>query len=582
MSSVAHLNLARKWRSQQFDQIVGQDLPLRMLKNSLYLQSFFPVYLFSGQRGCGKTTTARVFASAINCEHYDLFRKDPKQYTIPCLNCYSCQAMLAGKHPDFIEMDAASHTGVDNVRNIIDAASLMPIMGRKKIYLIDEAHMLSKAAFNAFLKILEEPPTSVLFILATTDADKIIETVRSRCFQLFFKAIDTEVLTRHLAHICEQESIPYEPQGLELIVQETDGSARDALNLLEAVRFSAGRVTKKAVVTVLGHIDDESIIALLQAVVVRDSVALLKTLRHIEQMQVDAGFLWRSFLQLLHACIWLKHGIEPRVFVQHISLINKIIEQVNWRYLHAILDRCYAQEQLFLKTAHQHAFIEMILLQIVVGDSKGEADGGEFGFGFSSGAVALAQPTASCDAEQEYEEETANDFSTKWQLFIREVSVGEDRLLASIFKQSVCRAYDDKTNVLEVEFCKKFIFFQEAIEEKKDFWMVLLKKIFGEEIIFNPLFTGEDIQTPRSMSIAEPVSLPVTHRIQSNPRVEQKTSYAASSKGRSYSANTKGQLKAIEPLLDVSSKEKWPLTHLLFEHFDGTVHAVPESTQHHD
>ena len=130
--SNANLNLARKWRSKTFDQIIGQELPIRMLKNSLYLESFFPVYLFSGQRGCGKTTMARIFAAAVNCEQLPEFQKNPKSHSVPCLKCFSCQSMMAGKHPDFIEIDAASHTGVDNVRQIIDAASLLPVHGQKK------------------------------------------------------------------------------------------------------------------------------------------------------------------------------------------------------------------------------------------------------------------------------------------------------------------------------------------------------------------------------------------------------------------------------------------------------------------
>src|SRR5688572_28013273 len=182
--SIVTLNLSRKWRSQNFDQIVGQELSIRILKNSLYLAHFFPVYLFSGQRGCGKTSTARIFAAAINCDSLPLIQKNPKTHSIPCLNCNSCIAIREGNHPDFIEIDAASHTGVDNIRSIIESSSLLPLMGRKRVYLINEAHMLSKAAFNAALKILEEPPATVLFILATTNPHKIIDTVRSRCFQL--------------------------------------------------------------------------------------------------------------------------------------------------------------------------------------------------------------------------------------------------------------------------------------------------------------------------------------------------------------------------------------------------------------
>ena len=246
MSSVV-LNLSRKWRSQDFDHIVGQELAVRILKNSLYLGHYFPVYLFAGQRGCGKTSTARIFAAAVNCHALTSFQKDPKNSPVPCLVCDSCVAMRDGNHPDFIEIDAASHTGVDNIRSIIESSSLLPIMGRKRVYLIDEAHMLSKAAFNAALKILEEPPATALFILATTNPHKIIDTVKSRCFQLFFTAIAHAPLKNHLQVICKNEKIAYTDDALDLIVRHTEGSARDALNLLEQVRFSSAIVSKEAV-----------------------------------------------------------------------------------------------------------------------------------------------------------------------------------------------------------------------------------------------------------------------------------------------------------------------------------------------
>jgi DNA polymerase III subunit gamma/tau len=172
-----HLNLARAWRSRTFDEIVGQDLTVRLIKNSLYRGHFFPVYLLSGQRGCGKTSMGRLFAAAVNCAQLPAFQQKPQEIVLPCRTCHSCQAMIAINHPDFIEIDAASHTGVDNIRTIIEAASFLPLIGHYKVYLIDEAHMLSKAAFNAFLKILEEPPRSVLFLLATTEPLKIIDTL---------------------------------------------------------------------------------------------------------------------------------------------------------------------------------------------------------------------------------------------------------------------------------------------------------------------------------------------------------------------------------------------------------------------
>ncbi len=183
-------------------KLLGNHWLCRLVKNSLYRNLIFPVYLLSGTRGCGKTSVARIFAAALNCEALEQFQKNPQNQQLPCLTCASCLAMQAINHPDFIEIDAASHTGVDNVRAIIDAASFVPVLGKKKIYLIDEAHMLSKAAFNAFLKILEEPPISVVFMLATTDPHKIIETVTSRCFQLFFEPIELHAVADHLAHIC--------------------------------------------------------------------------------------------------------------------------------------------------------------------------------------------------------------------------------------------------------------------------------------------------------------------------------------------------------------------------------------------
>ena len=305
-----NLNLARKWRSKNFDQIVGQELSVKILKNSLYLDRFFPVYLFSGQRGCGKTTTARVFAAAVNCEYLEAFRKNPRSQQLPCNSCASCVAMLKGKHPDFIEMDAASHTGVDNVRNIVDAASLLPVMGRKKIYLIDEAHMLSKSAFNAFLKILEEPPSSVLFILATTDTDKIIDTVKSRCFQLFFKPVQDQPLVNHLKVICADEAIKVEADALSLIIKETEGSVRDAINVLERVRFSSSVVTKESVRAVLGHLDDEQLIQLFEAVLHKTPADLISYFKQLDLESIAPSFVWYRLIDLIRTAIWLKNGVQ--------------------------------------------------------------------------------------------------------------------------------------------------------------------------------------------------------------------------------------------------------------------------------
>lgn len=573
-SATTHLNLARKWRSQQFDQIIGQDLCVRMLKNSLYLHHFFPVYLFSGQRGCGKTTTARVFASAINCAEFGAFQKEPKKHMIPCLQCTSCKAMLTGKHPDFIEMDAASHTGVDNVRQIIDASSLMPLMGRKKIYLIDEAHMLSKAAFNAFLKILEEPPASVLFILATTDPDKIIDTVRSRCFQLFFKPIDAPVLLNHLMHVCKKENIAFEKDGLELIIKETEGSARDALNMLESVRFSAGNISKNAVLSVLGHVDDERVIALLASVLQRDSVKLLQTLHQIDQSQCAAPYVWRTFIELLRACIWIKHGVTPDTFIQHIDAIKKMIAKVHWKTLHRYVDLCYRNEQVFLKTTHQHVFLEIILLQLCGGRTPQDNDSGS---GFSSSPAPTLPAAVETDEDEELiedeeeeeivDEETAN-FAQKWMLSIREIATLDDPLVTSIFKQSTFKQFNQSAHMLEVEFCKKFVFFQDWLDNTQKIWLPVLQKRFGANVVFKPQFTGKDVEQAKTA----PRVLEKTPERQPAQKVAEYNNKGGYTKKRSY-GYSKRQV-SHGPLIDVSQKDLWPKTHMLLQHFPGTVHAV--------
>ena len=358
------LNLTRKWRSKNFDHLVGQELTIKILKNGLYLGQFFPVYLFAGQRGCGKTSMARIFAAALNCSQLEAFQKNPKKSPVPCLTCPSCSAMAQGRHPDFFEIDAASHTGVDTIRTIIEASQLLPLMSPKKIYVIDEAHMLSKASCNALLKILEEPPQSVIFMLATTDPLKIIETVRSRCFQLLFKPIATDLLVNHLAHICQQEAISYEDNALELIVHETHGSARDAINLLEQVRFSSKTVNKNAVVLVLGHVHDEHLITIMMNMVQQNPADLIKFLHSIQFETFSADFIWNRLIELIREALLIKYDIKPTTFAAHADQLHALAQACPVSLFHTFLETLYLNEMSFLKTSSKHALLEIILLQL--------------------------------------------------------------------------------------------------------------------------------------------------------------------------------------------------------------------------
>ena len=360
-----NLNLARKWRPKNFDQIVGQQIPVKMLLNSLYLEKLFPVYLFAGQRGCGKTSSARIFGAAINCKNINKFREDPKLNKVPCLECESCKAMATGNHPDFIEIDAASHTGVENVRQILESCAYMPILGKKKIYLIDEAHMLSKAAFNAFLKILEEPPASALFILATTEIQKFPATVLSRCFQIIFKAVNNNNLKEHIKNICSKEDVEIEDQAIDILIQETEGSVRDAINMLERVRFSDTKVTTELILKVLGKVSETKILDLFEILINKDPKELLDQLNSKTFENVNASTLWNMLVETLRATLWVKFKTDvlPSYFNNH-ERLKEIAAKISTNRLNAMFQLFWSQEELFLRTPNKKILLETILLQV--------------------------------------------------------------------------------------------------------------------------------------------------------------------------------------------------------------------------
>ena len=356
-----NLNLARKWRPKTFDDIVGQEISVRMLKNGLYLKKFFPVYLFAGQRGCGKTSTARVFASAINCQNLENFQNNPTSNKLPCLECESCKSMLQANHPDFIEIDAASHTGVENVRQILESCTYKPIFGQKKIYLIDEAHMLSKAAFNAFLKVLEEPPSSALFILATTEIQKFPETVLSRCFQITFKSIANNNLKDHLLQICKNEEIEIDEKVLDILIQETEGSARDAINLLERVRFSQKKVTVDSLLQVLGKISETELFKLFDILLSQEPTKLLEHLNSQTFQNVDPQTIWNMLVQLCRALVWLKFKAEKcPTYFNDTKTLKILAEKCSLNRLNAIMQLLWSQENLFLRTPQKNIFLETV------------------------------------------------------------------------------------------------------------------------------------------------------------------------------------------------------------------------------
>lgn len=550
----AQLNLARKWRSKQFDQVVGQELSIRMLQNSLYLNQIFPVYLFSGQRGCGKTTTARIFAAALNCEELPAFRKDPKSHKIPCLNCESCKVMATGNHPDFIEIDAASHTGVDNVRQIIDAASLLPVMGTKRLYLIDEAHMLSKAAFNAFLKILEEPPASVVFMLATTDPQKIIETVRSRCFQLFFPALAHEPLLKHLQQVCTAENIRADENALKVIIQETEGSARDALNLLEQVRFAHAQVSKDAVIKVLGHIPEPILLDLFGQLITSDPAQLLTFFQEKNVAGYAPLAVWQKLQELIRSVLFVKYGVARQVTFEDKERVNAFARKCSLEQLTVYLQRVYQAEMLLLKTTAQQGVLEMMLLGMCRPEIITQV----------APTVMAQKKTVISKPAPVVAVSTTED--NRWSGFITKVEQLSDPILSSILKQAQFRSYNEQTHELTVAFAQDPTFFGALIEETKITWMGFLQELFGKDVQLKPVFEKSNVPVKPAVPSTGAAKSYVAKPQQINT-AQQKPVTGSPNKF----VRTQPKRAVI---VNVSDKEKWKTANKLVDAFGGTVVEV--------
>jgi len=285
--------LARKWRPQAFTDVVGQQHVLTALANGLSLGRIHHAYLFSGTRGVGKTTIARLLAKGLNCE--------TGITATPCGQCDNCREIEQGRFVDLIEIDAASRTKVEDTRDLLDNVQYAPARGRFKVYLIDEVHMLSRHSFNALLKTLEEPPEHVKFLLATTDPQKLPVTILSRCLQFHLKALDQEQIRGQLEHVLKAEQIAAETRALQLLARAADGSMRDALSLTDqAIAMGQGQVTTATVNDMLGTLDDEQPLALIEALVNADGEQVMALLTQAASRGVEWEALLVEMLTLLH------------------------------------------------------------------------------------------------------------------------------------------------------------------------------------------------------------------------------------------------------------------------------------------
>ncbi len=351
---MSYTALYRKFRPQEFEDVKGQEHIVTTLKNQIRADRIGHAYLFCGTRGTGKTTVAKIFAKAVNCEQ-------PVDGS-PCGHCPACQAIAAGTSMNVIEIDAASNNGVDNIRQIREEVAYRPTEGRYKVYIIDEVHMLSTGAFNALLKTLEEPPAYVIFILATTEAHKIPITILSRCQRYDFHRISIDTITARLSELMEKEQVDVEERALRYVAKAGDGSMRDALSLLDqCIAFHLGqKLTYENVLEVLGAVDNEVFSVLLRQIIQKDITGAVRTLgelvdegRELGQMVNDFTWYLRNLLLLQSsegmedvldmssenlAALKEEAGmIQPEILIRYIRIFSELGNQIRYAVQKRIL-----------------------------------------------------------------------------------------------------------------------------------------------------------------------------------------------------------------------------------------------------
>ncbi len=363
-----YILLSRKYRPSSFTNLKGQDILVESLSYAILNNRIAQSYLLTGIRGVGKTTTARIIARTINCTNL----KNNNNIPEACNECTNCKSSLNSSHPDIIEIDAASRTGVDDIRIIIENAEYKPMQGQFKVFIIDEVHMLSKSAFNALLKLLEEPPAHCLFIFATTEVYKIPLTIISRCQRFDLARFSVPELERLLAEICKKEEIKYKEDALKILSIKADGSARDALSLLDQGRVLAGskadgEITSKIVNKMISAVDQVLVVQFLEKITARDSEAALKILEEFYKTNSDFNIFISDFLALL-GYISKKiaiYGYISHEFYSHEEEIVNISKKIDMAFAQIAWQLTYKTQTELKNSLNQLEHIQMLALKLI-------------------------------------------------------------------------------------------------------------------------------------------------------------------------------------------------------------------------
>ena len=356
--------LARKYRPQKFEDLVGQELLVKILSNAINNDRLAHAYILTGVRGVGKTTTARLIAMSINCKNRD------KKNCEPCGNCDSCKSTTSDSNLDVIEIDAASNTGVDDIREIIDNVKYKPVIGDYKIFIIDEVHMLSKSAFNALLKTLEEPPEHVKFIFATTEIKKVPITVLSRCQRFDLHRIENKILSDHLLKISKLENIDIDLDAISLIVRSADGSVRDGLSLLDqAITSPNEKVDSQTVISMLGLADREKIFNLVEIILEGDALGAINKYKELYELGADIAMIFDELLNVVHFLVQIKIApdLKDDIYIPEFER-NKGAElssKMTLNNLNIIWQILFKGYQELQNSSHLYQHGEMSILRII-------------------------------------------------------------------------------------------------------------------------------------------------------------------------------------------------------------------------
>jgi DNA polymerase-3 subunit gamma/tau len=397
----AYRVLARKYRPQTFSELIGQDAMVQTLGNAIKRDRLAHAFLLTGVRGVGKTSTARLIAKALNCIGPDGLGGPTID---PCGVCEPCRAIAEGRHIDVIEMDAASHTGIDDIREIIEASRYSAVSARYKIYIIDEVHMLSKAAFNGLLKTLEEPPAHVKFLFATTEVNKVPVTVLSRCQRFDLRRIPADKLAAHFAAVSEAEGVEAEDEALMLIARAAEGSARDGLSILDQAIAHAGiegdAIRADAVRAMLGLSDRGAIRDLFGLLLSGDAIAALASLRGQYDLGVDPQAVLRTLLETVHGVTLVKLGTEPGAAqsAEELKALERWAAGLSFPMLHRLWQLLLRGHDEVARAALPIEACEMALLRVIHASQL--PDPGELARQIAGGVpIAAAAPAPSAPAE---------------------------------------------------------------------------------------------------------------------------------------------------------------------------------------